>query len=79
MGNFSANGSSLDIPPEVDLVKYSDIALAAAREAVQAANLYHKRMGHSIIAMEDGKIIEIPPEEIDVEDPLDKKPQSSGL
>ena len=52
------------------------MALEAAREAVQAAKLYHKRMGNSIVAMRDGKIIEIPPEEIDVEDPLDKNSQS---
>jgi len=79
MGDFSANGSGFDIPLEVDFVEHSDIALEAAREAVQAAKLYHKRIGNLIIAMREGKIIEVPADEIDIEGPLDNKPQSSGL
>jgi len=43
------------------------------REAVRKALLFHKRMGNSIAVSENGKVVIIPPEEIDVEDPLDSK------
>ena len=38
----------------------------AAREAVRAALLRHKRLGESIVVWRDGRVVEIPPEEITV-------------
>ena len=46
---------------------------AIFREAVRRALLFHKRMGNPIASWENGKVVIIPPEEIPVEDPLDKK------
>jgi len=43
------------------------------RRAVQHALLMHKRAGNPIATWKDGKVVIIPPEEIPVEDPLDKK------
>ncbi len=40
------------------------------REAVQRALLAHKRAGVPIVVSRDGKVVEIPPEEIPVDDPL---------
>jgi len=45
---------------------------AIFRKAVRHALLEHKRAGNSIAAWQDGKVVIIPPEEIPVEDPLDK-------
>ena len=43
------------------------------RRAVQHALLMHKRAGNPIALWKDGKVVIIPPEEIQVDDPLDKK------
>jgi len=43
------------------------------RRAVQHALLMHKRAGNPIATWKDGKVVIVPPEEIPVEDPLDKK------
>jgi hypothetical protein len=41
----------------------------ALRRAVQRALWEHKQLGQSIVVWEDGKIVVVPPEEIDVEKP----------
>lgn len=43
------------------------------RRAVRHALLAHKRAGNSIAEWRDGQVIIIPPEEIAVDDPLEKK------
>lgn len=43
------------------------------RRAVQHALLTHKRAGNPIASWQDGKVVIIQPEDIVVEDPLDKK------
>jgi len=39
----------------------------AMREAVRQALVRHKRLGESIIVWRDGKVVELPPEEIPVD------------
>ena len=41
-------------------------------QAVRHALLMHKRAGNPIASGKDGKVVIIPPEEIPVEDPLEK-------
>lgn len=41
---------------------------AGIRDGVRAALLEHKRAGRSIIIWRDGKIVELPPEEIPVDE-----------
>ena len=40
--------------------------VAAAREGVHAALLAHKKAGHHIVVVEDGKLVRIPPRKIAV-------------
>jgi hypothetical protein len=40
----------------------------ALKEAVADAIAEHKRMGRSIVVWRDGKVVKIPPEEIEVPD-----------
>jgi len=40
----------------------------ALREAVREALLRHKKLGESIVVWKDGKVVWVPPEEIEVED-----------
>ena len=40
----------------------------ALRDAVQKAIRFHKLMGRPIIVWKDGKVVEIPPEEIQLEE-----------
>jgi hypothetical protein len=40
--------------------------VAAAREGVHAALLAHKKAGHYIVVVEDGKVVRIPPRKIAV-------------
>ena len=40
----------------------------ALREAVREALLRHKKLGESIVIWKDGKVVWVPPEEIEVED-----------
>lgn len=42
---------------------------AAMQRAVQEAIWEHKQLGHHIIVWRDGKIVRLPPEEINVEKP----------
>jgi hypothetical protein len=40
----------------------------ALREAVREALLRHKKLGESIVIWKDGKVVWVPPEEIEVAD-----------
>lgn len=40
--------------------------VAAAREGVHAALLAHKKAGHHIVVVEEGKVVRIPPRKIAV-------------
>jgi hypothetical protein len=40
----------------------------ALREAVREALIRHKKLGESIVIWKDGKVVWVPPEEIEVED-----------
>ena len=40
---------------------------AALKEAVRAALRRHKQLGESVVVFRDGKVIELPPEEIPVD------------
>jgi hypothetical protein len=42
---------------------------SAMQRSVQEALWEHKQLGHHIIIWRDGKIVRLPPEEIDVEKP----------
>jgi len=44
---------------------------AAMQRAVQRALWEHKQLGHHIIVCRDGKVVRLPPEEIQVERPSD--------
>lgn len=38
------------------------------QKSVRAAKLLHKQTGHPIVVWKDGKVVEIPPEEIVIDD-----------
>jgi len=46
-----------------------ELVTAALTRGVNRALWRHKQLGESIVIWEDGKVVEIPPEEIDVEKP----------
>ena len=54
--------------PSVDLPLQGKIVEEAMRKAGRAARLLHKQTGHPIVVWKDGKVVEIPPEEIVIED-----------
>ena len=56
-----------------DLLRDGDFIDEVLKEAVREALLQHKRAGNPICEWRDGKVVWIPPEEIDVPDPNDKK------
>ena len=57
------------IGPKQDLFdRYSDEINRAYERAVREALLKHKRAGNSVAVYRDGKVVLIPPDEIDVED-----------
>lgn len=43
-----------------------EILLAAAREAVREALLRHKARGNPVVVWRDGRVVMLPPEEIEV-------------
>jgi hypothetical protein len=49
---------------------------AAARDAVREAVRRHKLLGESIVIWRDGKVVVVPPEEIEVE-PVEKNGSAS--
>ena len=55
----------IDIP---EILKDKPRVQKALREAVQKAVRFHKLMGRPIIVWEDGKVVEIPPEQIQLEE-----------
>ena len=44
------------------------IVVEAGRRAVRDAILLHKQTGHPIVVWKDGKVVEIPPEEIVIDE-----------
>lgn len=52
-----------------DAIKLGDECEAAARQAVREALIRHKKLGNSIATSVDGKIVWIPPEEIQIPEP----------
>ncbi|HKP87373.1 MAG TPA: hypothetical protein VJZ26_14810 [Blastocatellia bacterium] len=61
-----------DLPEDLFFARAKEIE-AVLRRAVQYALLMHKRAGNPIASWKDGKVVIIPPEDIPVEDPLDRK------
>src|SRR5436305_10582452 len=60
----SSNGNKT--PPKFDLVKQaSEIELLLQRAARHELSI-HKRLGNSVAAWQDGKVVIIPPEEITI-------------
>ena len=55
------------------LVSEADAVDEAARLAVREALLAHKRAGRSISAWKDGRVVIIPPEQIEVDGPLEER------
>lgn len=51
-----------------EMIKSQPQRQAAMRRAVQKAIRYHKFMGVPIVVWKDGKVVEIPPEEIVLRD-----------
>jgi hypothetical protein len=58
------DGSSLNLEYPTD-----EEIEAALKQAVQQALWEHKQLGHHIIIWRDGKVVRLPPEEIQVERP----------
>lgn len=55
------------------LLSEAEAVDAAARRAVRRALLEHKRAGRSISAWKDGKVVIIPPEQIEVDGPEEER------
>ena len=51
-------------PPETELKKLERMLQKSVREA----QLLHKQTGHPIVVWKDGKVVEIPPEEIVIDE-----------
>jgi hypothetical protein len=58
--------------PAAERVNDIDAILAAMREAVREALLDHKRNGYAVPVWRDGRVEWIAPEDIPVEDPLQR-------
>ena len=52
-----------------ELLRQAELLTAAGQEAVREALLYHKRNGNSIVVWRDGRVVIVPPEEIEVDPP----------
>jgi len=59
--------------PQDLFISHAEEIEVILRRAVRHALLMHKRAGNPIASWKDGKVVIIPPEEIQVGDPLDKK------
>lgn len=66
------NGQEINIP---EILKDRPRVRKALRDAVQDAIRIHKLMGVPIVVWRDGKVVEIPPEEI----VLDDEPKTNGV
>lgn len=58
--------------PEKLLTTHGKEIEALFRRAVREALWRHKRLGQSVAASRDGKVVIVPPEEIPVDDKVDK-------
>ena len=57
-------------PKDIDQIFEDGTAIdQAVSDAVRDALLFHKRMGNPIATWRDGKVVWIPPEQIEVDDP----------
>jgi hypothetical protein len=65
------NGKEINIP---EILKDRPRVQKALRDSVQDAIRIHKLMGVPIVVWRDGKVVEIPPEEI----VLDDEPHTNG-
>ncbi len=54
----------------VDFVAQAKEVENILREAGRQARIRHKRLGHPIVSWENGKVVIIPPEEIQIEDEI---------
>ena len=52
-----------------DLSRQAELLTAASQEAVREALIYHKRNGNSVVGWRDGRVVIVPPEEIEVDPP----------
>jgi hypothetical protein len=52
----------------IELPLQGKIVEEAGRKAVRDAKLLHKQTGHPIVVWKDGKVVEIPPEEIVIDE-----------
>ena len=50
----------------------------AVRQAGRDARLKHKQLGVPLVVWRDGKVVEIPPDEIVVDPPDEARPQAEG-
>ena len=50
-----------------DVFADEEAITGALKKAVRAALIEHKKLGHPIVVWENGKIVWIPPEEIEVD------------
>ena len=57
-----------------ELLADTDRVTEAVREAGREARLLHKKMGVPLVVWQDGKVVEIPPEEIVIDYPPAKQP-----
>jgi hypothetical protein len=62
-----------------ELMQQADKVTAACQEAVREALWVHKQLGQSIVVWRDGRVVIVPPEEIDVDPPASNgNPASSS-
>lgn len=67
------------MPPRRELpddlfIAYSEEVEQVLRRAVRQALLMHKRAGNPVAGWRDGKVVIIPPEEIEVDDQPENEP-----
>ncbi len=62
-----------DCDPADFFVINAPIIEAAMKRGIEAALLAHKRAGIAIAVYQDGKNVLVPPEEIDVDDPVARR------
>jgi hypothetical protein len=62
-----------------DLSRQAELLTAASQEAVREALTFHKRNGNSVVGWRDGRVVIVPPEEIEVDPPASNgNPASSS-
>jgi hypothetical protein len=57
------------LPTREELLEEAEPLTAAAREAVRETLTVHKKLGNSIVVWRDGRVVIVPPEEIEVDPP----------